>query len=539
MKYATHLQHTPPSEPIPGEAMIPNAAGGFVFALDDFQRLRRFLILGCEGGTYYEKERQLTLESVACVTRCLAADGARTVAAIVEVSDRGLAPKNDPAIFALAIAAVKGDLATRRSAFEALPKVCRIGTHLFQFAEAYRALGGGWGRGMRTAVAKWYERDDLVLQALKYQQRNGWSHRDLLRLAHPSPATVHVTRNAVFDAICAPTGGDRLGPGKTSRGAGAGWAGVKHPLVEGYLLAQSAGTAAACAAIVTRYRLHRELIPTPFLNEPDVQAALLPHMPLGALVRNLGNLSKSGLLKPLSDTADLIVTKLGDPAALRASRLHPFSILLAARTYASGHGVKGGGAWTPVPVIIDALDAAFHAAFANVEPTGKRHLLGVDVSSSMGSARGSVVTPAEAAAAMALVTARTEPKHHVMGFAEEFRDLGITAQDTLPTVLAKTRDRNFGGTDTSVAIRWALDHRVEVDAFVIYTDHETWAGDTHTVDALRGYRRATGLPTRLAVVAFTATERSIANSAGDPGSMDFVGMDASLPAALRAFVSEE
>ena len=29
------------------------------------------------------------------------------------------------------------------------------------------------------------EADDLALQVVKYQQRDGWSHGDLLRLAHP------------------------------------------------------------------------------------------------------------------------------------------------------------------------------------------------------------------------------------------------------------------------------------------------------------------------------------------------------------------
>jgi 60 kDa SS-A/Ro ribonucleoprotein len=29
----------------------------------------------------------------------------------------------------------------------------------------------------------------FFVQALKYQQRDGWSHRDLLRLSHPQPAS--------------------------------------------------------------------------------------------------------------------------------------------------------------------------------------------------------------------------------------------------------------------------------------------------------------------------------------------------------------
>jgi 60 kDa SS-A/Ro ribonucleoprotein len=136
-----------------------------------------------------------------------------------------------------------------------------------------------------------------------------------------------------------------------------------------------------------------------------------------------------------------------------------------------------------------------------------------------------------------MVTVRTEPNHYAMGFSTQFVDLGITARDSLVDVIAKTRDRNFGGTDTSVAIDWALRNKVQADAIVIYSDGETWAGDQHTFHALEQYRRKTGVPTRLAVVNFTATGRSIADQT-DPLSMDFVGMDASLPQALRAFVAE-
>ena len=45
-----------------------------------------------------------------------------------------------------------------------------------------------WGRGLRNAVGRWYLEQDaewLVYQAVEYQSRDRWSHRDLLRLAHP------------------------------------------------------------------------------------------------------------------------------------------------------------------------------------------------------------------------------------------------------------------------------------------------------------------------------------------------------------------
>jgi 60 kDa SS-A/Ro ribonucleoprotein len=37
-------------EPIPGETQVLNSAGGYVYEIDKWDRLNRFLILGTEGG---------------------------------------------------------------------------------------------------------------------------------------------------------------------------------------------------------------------------------------------------------------------------------------------------------------------------------------------------------------------------------------------------------------------------------------------------------------------------------------------------------
>jgi len=127
---------TPQSEPIPGTDQVENRSGGHGWEVDDWGRLARFLVLGTEGGTYYVGQRELTRESADVVRRCLKKDGQRTVAIIASVSREGRAPKNDPAIFALALAASEGDDVTRRVALDALPEVVRTGTHLFQFVES-------------------------------------------------------------------------------------------------------------------------------------------------------------------------------------------------------------------------------------------------------------------------------------------------------------------------------------------------------------------------------------------------------------------
>ena len=88
------------------------------------------------------------------------------------------------------MAAGLGDIETRRAALDALPRVARTGMHLFrftQFVEGFR----GWGRSLRRGIGRWYAAqsvDALAYQAVKYRQREGVTHRDLLRLAHPAVA---------------------------------------------------------------------------------------------------------------------------------------------------------------------------------------------------------------------------------------------------------------------------------------------------------------------------------------------------------------
>jgi 60 kDa SS-A/Ro ribonucleoprotein len=112
------------------------------------------------------------------------ADGTRVVRRIVEISDAGRVPKNDPALFALVLASAKGDPATRKAALDALSKVVRTGTHLLHFAQYVEGFLGR-GRGLRTALQTWYAQpvDRLAYQAVKYRQRDDWAQRDLVRLS--------------------------------------------------------------------------------------------------------------------------------------------------------------------------------------------------------------------------------------------------------------------------------------------------------------------------------------------------------------------
>lgn len=517
---AVSTRVTPQSEKITGKVMVENFAGGFVFSIDDWKRLDRFLVLGSEGGTYYVGKRKLTKDNAECVVRCLKADGVRTVNRIVDISESGRAPKNDPALFALAMCAGLGDESVKNAAFAALLKVARIGTHLFHFA-SYVEQFRGWGRGLTRAVNNWYASkpiEKLAYDAVKYQFRDGWSHRDLLRLAHPR--TDDNFRNALYKWIVDTEVVDGL-----------------HEIVRAFETAKKAQTAKEIISLVHEHNLPRECVPTQHLNDAGVWEALLEKMPMTAMIRNLATMTRVGLLAPMSEAVNKVVMMLADEATLKKARIHPIQVLSALKTYEQGHGERGKYTWEPVAKVVDALDGAFYATFKTIEPTGKRMLLGLDVSGSMSKRRIAGVpglTPRVASAALALVTAATEKNYHIMGFSTAFVPLAISPRQRLDDAVKKISNLRFAGTDCALPMLWAMQNRAEVDLFVIYTDNETWYGKVHPFQALQQYREKFGIAAKMVVVGMTATEISIADQ-NDTGMLDIVGMDTATPALISDF----
>jgi 60 kDa SS-A/Ro ribonucleoprotein len=195
---------------------------------------------------------------------------------------------------------------------------------------------------------------------------------------------------------------------------------------------------------------------------------------------------------------------------------------------------------------VDALDAGFYAAFGAVEPTGKRMLLALDVSGSMSFNQISnmPITPREASAALALVTANVEKDYAVVGFTSSGRgfsrsDTGLSELDISPrmrldTVIQKVSNLNFGGTDCALPWVIAKQQGWKVDTCVTYTDNETWAGRIHPHQALRDYRSASGIPARSVVCGMTSTGFSIADPK-DAGSLDVAGFDSAVPGLISDF----
>ncbi len=570
-KYVNHIAS--PKTPTREKAkstQVENRSGGFVFEVNDWTKLNRFLIIGNPGGSYYASERELTVENHDCILRCLKLDWKRTIDTIVEISDQGRAIKNDPALFALAICSVHGDEEARAYANKVMPEVARFSTAFFIWVDTVITLKEGRkGKGMLRAMGRWYTGKDavkLAYQVCKYPGRSiggqRWTHADVLRMCRPGrstrngkalqiPSEEHATvfhyathgvttakevtkRKAEFYA----TEKTQEAPGLSVKK----FESLKDSKLK-YLWAHETCRTATktkdVVSLIKDYRLTRESVPTQFRNELEVQRALLPGMPMTALIRNLGSMTSSGLLKSLSDETSAVIDKITDEENLQRARVHPMTIMLALKVYASGSGMRTS--WSPVSAIKDAMEDAFYKAFKYVEPTGKKFLFGIDVSGSMGGfwwgdTPNTAMTPREAAAVVAMTCARTEKNYEMMAFSSGFVPLNITARDSLDTVIRRTSGLGFDRTDCSLPMRYALKKKLDVDVFVVLTDNETNTGGIHPFEALKQYRREFNKDAKLAVLAFSANKFTVADPS-DAGMMDIAGLDANVPKVLSEFAS--
>lgn len=532
---------TPVSEPLDARQSRNTDGGGYAYSVTDFERLDRFLITGSSGGTFYASELDVTKENTDFIRGLVQSDdelGLRVAKRAVEVSVRALAPKQDSALFVLALCAGLGGPKTRQYAMLSINKVCRTGGTFLQFF-AYAEQFRGLGRGYTHALRNWYNDrsiDSLAYQVVKYQHRFGKSHKLVLGLTRPDPKR-----------------GDDVTPLFLDRRAALyRWIVGKDveinklpDIAHGFEIAKQCAAAipAVRAEIIRRYHLTSEMIPSEWQTDPVVWGALLPEMPMLAMVRNLATMTKVGLLKPNSGAEEIVLQHLSSMDRITRSRIHPMQILFALRTYASGESERGSSTWIPCPNIVDGLEAAFYASFRNVVPTNKRILLAVDKSGSMvmgGSTDRSMqlYTPWSTAVAFALAThfAEVPGTCDFSVFDDRFGYVPVEKGQAIDSITRYVAARGWGGsTNIGLPITEALNSGKLYDAIVIFTDNEVNAG-IHPAQAMKTYRTRTGMrEAKIIVCGITATRFSVIDPS-DYYALNIAGFSAETPQVISSFI---
>lgn len=178
--------------------VVLNSCSKEVFSLSDLERVKRFICIGTEGGSYYINEKKLTIENIKALERILNNED-KTTDELVNTLElySSKVYKKDYILLVLArCCAVKNDTEFKQRCFRVVSNICSTPTLLFLFIEFYQSLNKtlydskGWNKHIKSCVSEWYNNrpdDKLLYQVLKYQNRNGWCHKDVLRLAHVIP----------------------------------------------------------------------------------------------------------------------------------------------------------------------------------------------------------------------------------------------------------------------------------------------------------------------------------------------------------------
>ena len=201
-----------------------------------------------------------------------------------------------------------------------------------------------------------------------------------------------------------------------------------------------------------------------------------------ALIRNLATMTRVGVLAPGSAGTAKVVAQLGDAERLRKARVHPIAVLAALRTYAAGHGARGRHSWTPVRG--DRRRARRRVLHGVRERRAEPASGCCSRSTCRARWRGGTVagvpglTPRDASAALALVTAATETRYETVGFfagqaaasasggrpgvpghTDGLTPLAISPRQRLDDVVRTVSDLPFGGTDCALPMLYALGAR--------------------------------------------------------------------------------
>ena len=92
-----------------------------------------------------------------------------------------------------------------------------------------------------------------------------------------------------------------------------------------------------------------------------------------------------------------------------------------------------------------------------------------------------------------------------------------------------------GGTNLALPMEYALQKHIEVDAFIILSDSESWAGKTHPSQALAEYRRKINPNARIINIQMTSTHVTN-NNPDDRLAMECAGFDTNIPEVIAGFV---
>lgn len=463
------------------ETGLVNSEGDPTFERNNYERTIQVLTTNTMENTFYVRKEEIEEQTLEVLEEMAQSDPEFLAKALVYAREEGLlqlAPT-----YGLAVLSKAEDKDYFKTVF---PRIVTTPDNLMKFAEICKSgkVREGLGGVATKAVKKWLG-NLSEYQALKYSgdsptkmkdgkvAKNNFSLRDLIVMARPKPESEEeaerfnwlVTRHHDEDKL------------------------AHNERIANFEALKKAETDEDRVELIKNGGLPWEVvIPSVPKMTPEIWQALMPQMPYMALLRNIRNLEKNGVLQD-EENVQYIVDRLTDAEAIGKAKILPFRFYEAYSAYTGktpgerdydyyDEEFKEKKEKVTDSRIEKALEEALELSFINLPEIPGTVAIGSDVSGSMsspisskGKTRYIDVCGVYTGALLKKIPERAIP----LPFEHEIVDINLSAEDRILETTEKIASVGGGGTAVGAPIEKLLRTGTKVDHFIGITDNEDWA----------------------------------------------------------------
>lgn len=445
-----------------------NREGAQTFRRTLKEQLIQVLTTNTLGNTFYVNRHELLAETLEIIYQAVREIPEFVGKALVYARNRALL-KKVPTIGLVALSGIRGDKQPFLKSFDRVVLIPDDLRTFVELCESGKITGRKGFGGCAVAPVRDWLNDMSEYHAVKYGSVNskGKTLRDIIRLAHPKPATFALQER--FGWLT--KGWSKIGPDPSPT----------NPMIWALERLKRTTDEAEIVRLITDYNLPYEVVvPSVKSMTPKIWEALMKVAPYFNLLRNLNNFAKQGLFKD-EVNVEYVASRLADSRAILKSKILPFRFFDVFKAYTRGFGYE--------QKIADAISTALDLSFVNMPefPKGSRIAVGVDVSGSMTNSipsrdpRGSFQGQEESnrfidiASIFAAAILKKSENTVLLPFDMQLHTTRFVSSDSMMSIARKIAGLGGGGTSLGLPIEHLTRSKIRVDAFIGITDNEDWA----------------------------------------------------------------
>jgi 60 kDa SS-A/Ro ribonucleoprotein len=440
--------------------VVTNHEGYPAFTASDEQRYVQTLLTNTLGNTFYVSQKDLLEESKMHHARMVAVAPEFVAKALVYARNKGYM-RTQPVYGLACLVAYKGDAKEverrRKIAASIFGEIIQTPNDLYDFVTLAGTLGCKLNsRGLKKMVTTWLNAKMNEYWAIKYgANKEEVSLRKVLRHFHPAHTELYRYMRAKkggFEANLA-----------------------ELPKIRAFEALKVASTDAEKVKAIQEGGLPHEVATAFAGTSTDVWNAIVPNLPIFALLKNLATLERHGVLEANRARIEGMLTS---EVQIAKSKIFPYRYAKAMEHVQAS--------W-----LQDALRVAVEKSFVNVPPLAGKTVVFLDVSGSMEGDR------IKQSSLFAMSVMKQAADSRLFLFSMGTQEFKFSRIDSLLTQ-ANSITAN-GGTDTSSPLRKLLAEKCNVDNIVLITDEQQNQGAPFN-QVLEQYRRSVNAEVKLFII---------------------------------------